>query len=44
MLIVMVEDVMTEIKSQPNLQSYSEGKDYSQYTVEGILDWFSLTI
>ena len=28
---------MAEEQSQRDLQSYSEGKDYAQYTVEGIL-------
>ena len=32
---------MAEEQSQRDLQSYSEGKDYAQYTVEGIQNMFS---
>ena len=34
---------MAEEQSQRDLQSYSEGKDYAQYTVEGIQNMFSFT-
>ena len=34
---------MAEEQSQRDFQGYSEGKDYSQYTVEGIWYLFSFT-